>query len=133
MSLEVVPFKEGRSRRVLFIRLPGRRGGVVYLLTDPGTLDLCYRFFWLNADSEQIYVKTDAGTVKVTLNMAFSASELLLSIRIFKPFCILRQAALRRRSLSSRNSDGFRPGSEPIPASRSRVAATPVSPVGRGL
>jgi hypothetical protein len=60
----------------------------VYLLTDPGTLDLCYKFFSLNADSEQIYVKTDTGTVKVTLNTAFSASDLLLSIRIYKPFCI---------------------------------------------
>ena len=61
-------------------------GGVVYALTDRVTLDLGYRFFALNPDNAQIYVTTDTGTVTDTLNTAFSASELLLSIRIYEPF-----------------------------------------------
>ncbi len=59
-------------------------------MTDPGTLDLCYRFFSLNADSAQIYVKTDTGTGTDALNTAFLASELLFSLRIYKPFRIWR-------------------------------------------
>jgi opacity protein-like surface antigen len=61
-------------------------GGVTYAFTNRVTLDLGYRFFGLNPDSAQIYVKTDTGTVTDTVNTAFSASELLLSVRVYEPF-----------------------------------------------
>ena len=61
-------------------------GGVVYALTERVTLDLGYRFFSLGAGDANIYVTTGAGTVTDTLNTAFSASELILSIRIYEPF-----------------------------------------------
>jgi opacity protein-like surface antigen len=61
-------------------------GGVVYALTNRVTLDLGYRFFALNAGDANIYVTTAVGTVSDKINTAFSASELLLSVRIYEPF-----------------------------------------------
>jgi len=57
-------------------------GGVTWLLSERVTLDLGYRFFAL-ADVKDTFVVDDTTYYSTS---AFSASELLLSIRIYEPF-----------------------------------------------
>lgn len=62
-------------------------GGVNYAVTDRITLDLGYRFFAIDggsitATSRQSGVPVDTSR----LSSAFSASELLLTVRIYEPF-----------------------------------------------
>jgi opacity protein-like surface antigen len=62
-------------------------GGVNYALTDRITLDLGYRFFAIDggaitATSRQAGVPIDTSR----FSSAFSASELLLTVRIYEPF-----------------------------------------------
>ena len=58
--------------------------GFVYEISDRITLDTGYRFFAMTPDSTAIYIENSLGLGSYT--SAFSASELLLSIRIYEPF-----------------------------------------------
>lgn len=61
-------------------------GGVVYAVTDRVRLDLGYRFFALQPGDAAVSVTTAGVMTRDTLATAFSASELLLSIRVEEPF-----------------------------------------------
>lgn len=61
-------------------------GGLCYALTDRVTLDLGYRFYALQPGAGTFFVTNSSGTVRDTLNTQFSASELLISVRVYEPF-----------------------------------------------
>lgn len=58
--------------------------GFVYEISDRITLDTSYRFFAMTPESTAIYVANSIGVG--SFSSAFSASELLLSVRIYEPF-----------------------------------------------
>ena len=63
--------------------------GVVYAVNSRLTLDLGYRFYALQPTQTDLYVSGTAASPPVLLSTTentFSASELLLSIRIYEPF-----------------------------------------------
>ena len=63
--------------------------GVVYAVNSRLTLDLGYRFYALEPTQTDIYSSGKAASPPVVIGSAentFSASELLLSIRIYEPF-----------------------------------------------
>ena len=63
--------------------------GVVYAVNSRLTLDLGYRFYALQPTQTDIYSSGTAASPPVVIGSAentFSASELLLSIRIYEPF-----------------------------------------------
>lgn len=63
--------------------------GVVYAVNSRLTLDLGYRFYALQPTQTDLYLSGTAASPPVLLGTAentFSASELLLSIRIYEPF-----------------------------------------------
>ena len=63
--------------------------GVVYAVNSRLTLDLGYRFYALEPTQTDLYVSGTAASPPVligTTENTFSASELLLSIRIYEPF-----------------------------------------------
>ena len=63
--------------------------GVVYAVNSRLTLDLGYRFYALEPTQTDIYSSGSAASPPVLVGSAentFSASELLLSIRIYEPF-----------------------------------------------
>ena len=63
--------------------------GVVYAVNSRLTLDLGYRFYALEPTQTDIYSSGTAASPPVVIGSAentFSASELLLSIRIYEPF-----------------------------------------------
>ena len=59
-------------------------GGVTYAITEHATLDLGYRFFAIGTG--QTPLTGDPTITSAAYSSAFSASELLLSIRIYEPF-----------------------------------------------
>ena len=61
-------------------------GGATYAFNDRVTLDLGYRFFSLGSGTADIYITNASGTLQDTVQTQFSASELLLSLRIYEPF-----------------------------------------------
>jgi opacity protein-like surface antigen len=62
-------------------------GGVNYAVTDRITLDLGYRFFAIDGGSITATSRQDGVPVDTSrLSSAFSASELLLTVRIEEPF-----------------------------------------------
>jgi len=63
--------------------------GVVYAVNSRLTLDLGYRFYALQPKQTDLYLSGTAASPPVLLGTTentFSASELLLSIRIYEPF-----------------------------------------------
>lgn len=63
--------------------------GVVYAVNSRLTLDLGYRFYSLESTQTDIYSSGTAASPPVVIGSGentFSASELLLSIRIYEPF-----------------------------------------------
>ena len=63
--------------------------GVVYAVNSRLTLDLGYRFYALEPTQTDLYLSGSAASPPVLLGTTentFSASELLLSIRIYEPF-----------------------------------------------
>ena len=63
--------------------------GVVYAVNSRLTLDLGYRFYALQPTQTDIYSSGSAASPPVLIGLGentFSASELLLSIRIYEPF-----------------------------------------------
>lgn len=61
-------------------------GGATYAFSDRVTLDLGYRFFSLSAGDAVIRATNASGTIDDTVRTQFSASELLLTLRIYEPF-----------------------------------------------
>jgi len=62
-------------------------GGVLYDLTDRVALDLGYRFFSIGSGSTTVTSVQSGVPLQTTgVSSAFTASELLLTIRIYEPF-----------------------------------------------
>lgn len=61
-------------------------GGATYAVNDRVTFDLGYRFFSLGPGLSDIRATTASGTIEDTVKNQFSASELLLTLRIYEPF-----------------------------------------------
>lgn len=61
-------------------------GGATYSFSDRVEIDLGYRFFSLEAGSADIFLSTAGGTIADSVRTQFSASELLVSLRIYEPF-----------------------------------------------
>ena len=60
-------------------------GGVTWAASDRVTLDLGYRFFAIGRGSSSLFTDP-TGTYVGEYTSAFTASELLLSVRIYEPF-----------------------------------------------
>ena len=60
--------------------------GVNYALTDRITIDLGYRFFAIDSGSVDLVQTSGAASSTSRLANGFSASELLLGVRIYEPF-----------------------------------------------
>ena len=71
-------------------------GGATYAFSDRVTLDLGYRFFALSAGDAVIRATNASGTIEDTVRTRFSASELLLTLRIHEPFRGWRRAPAGR-------------------------------------
>lgn len=78
----------GTSRVSAFAWQAG--GGVVYELNDRISLDLGYRFLGLAGGSTDVSITDAFGTSAFRINTALSASEMLLSVRVFEPFGFIR-------------------------------------------
>ncbi len=78
-------------------------GGVVYELNDRISLDLGYRFLGLSGGSTNVLLTDAFGTSVFRIDTAFSASEILLSVRVFEPFGFMRstRSGDRKRQLGS--------------------------------
>jgi len=62
-------------------------GGVIYAVSDRITLDLGYRFYGVAADDLTFTLSEDGVPIgRQNEPIAFSASELLLGVRIYEPF-----------------------------------------------
>ncbi|MFM7034378.1 MAG: outer membrane protein [Planctomycetia bacterium] len=61
-------------------------GGLAYAVTDRVTLDLGYRFLSLEPGSGDLIVTNASGSIRDTYATRFSASEVLLSVRVYEPF-----------------------------------------------
>lgn len=62
--------------------------GVTYQLNDRITFDTGYRFFAMTPGSTQLAMTNDGRALQPigSCTSAFSASELLVSVRIYEPF-----------------------------------------------
>lgn len=61
-------------------------GGTTYAFSERLAIDVGYRFFSLGPGSTDIVLTNAGGTVTDTVRTQFSASELLLSLRLYEPF-----------------------------------------------
>ncbi|TSA08969.1 MAG: hypothetical protein D4R77_01840 [Planctomycetaceae bacterium] len=85
--IAAVPAINGSSHTSSFAWQAGC--GVVYAVNSRLTLDLGYRFYALEPKQTDLYLSGTAASPPVLLGTTentFSASELLLSIRIYEPF-----------------------------------------------
>lgn len=76
----------GSSQTISFAWQAG--GGLIYALSDRVTLDLGYRFYNVAVNDLRITAFDGGGTAVNAINLptSFSASEMLLSLRIYEPF-----------------------------------------------
>jgi opacity protein-like surface antigen len=80
----------GRSGVSSFVWQAG--GGVVYELNDRISLDFGYRFLGLSGGHTDVSLTDAFGTNGFRIDTAFTASEMLLSVRVFEPFRFIRSS-----------------------------------------
>jgi opacity protein-like surface antigen len=67
-------------------------GGVVYEFNDRISLDFGYRFLGLSGGQTDVSLTDASGTNGFRIDTAFTASEMLLSVRVFEPFRFIRSS-----------------------------------------
>jgi opacity protein-like surface antigen len=73
-------------------------GGVIYALNERISLDLGYRFLSVPGGSTDVSLTDAFGTSVIRIDTALSASEVLLSVRVFEPFGFIRSARVGDRA-----------------------------------